>query len=270
VVRNFLTFSTHPVTISNGSGFVVEISNCDQTYGLAPPTSAGADDTRGADEFLGYWATECDRTPWPPGDETVVGAAKQQTGTDYIAAHKRQFPVVVAARVGRIWDVWRPQQSYDFNRFFENRKDITLGASGRREPGGRSADGGITFSPVLIAMVMHYPMLHRRSVAALVVLWRRRITIIPFVGHRRDHPHRRGQLRHHATGSGPTSNSPSSPGKPTRCGDGSGASGPPSAGPSPVIEATEPTRRHPPRPGWAPHRHPPAHRARAGDPTEPV
>jgi len=173
IVRNYLTFESRPVTLSNGSGFVIEISNCDQTYGLALPTDATGAPMAGesVDKNLGYWAPECDRTPWPPGDETVVGAAKQQTGTAYIAEHRDRFPVVVAARVGRIWDLWRPQQSYDFNRFFENRKDITLGSS----------EGiGLTFSPVLVAMVMYYPLLG----ASLVALWlmrRRHITIVPFV-----------------------------------------------------------------------------------------
>ncbi len=172
VVRNYFTFESHPITISNGSGFVVEISNCDQTYGLDAPTDPQGNPLPGEDpdKLLGYWASECDRTPWPAGDETVVAAAKQQTGTTYIADHTRRFPVVVAARVGRIWDIWRPQQSYDFNRFFENRKDISIGP----------ADNALTFSPVFVAMAMYYPMLIA-SVAALVVLWRRRITMIPFV-----------------------------------------------------------------------------------------
>jgi hypothetical protein len=172
VIRNYLTFESHPITISNGSGFVLEISNCDQTYGLAAPTDADGNVQPGQDAstFLGYWAPQCDRTPWPAGDETVVEAAKAQTGTEYIRAHESRFPVVVAARVGRIWDVWRPQQSYDFNRFFENRKDITIGGESR----------GVTFSPVYVAMVMYYPML-LASLVALVILWRRRVTIIPFV-----------------------------------------------------------------------------------------
>jgi hypothetical protein len=184
VARNYVTFESHPVTLSNGSGFVVEISNCDQTYGLAPPTDATGSPQPGesADKNLGYWAPECDRTPWPPGDETVVAAAKQKTGTDYIADHKRRFPVVVAARVGRIWDLWRPQQSYDFNRFFENRKDITVGAECLPAASPSCArDGlGVTFSPVLVAMVMYYPML-LGSIAGLAVLRHRRQTLVPFL-----------------------------------------------------------------------------------------
>jgi hypothetical protein len=184
VVRNYVTFESHPVTLSNGSGFVVEISNCDQTYGLAAPTDAAGNPQPGesADKNLGYWAPECDRTPWPPGDETVVAAAKQKTGTDYIADHKRRFPVVVAARVGRIWDLWRPQQSYDFNRFFENRKDISVGADclPAGSPSCTREGFGVTFSPVLVAMVMYYPMLVA-SIAGVVLLRRRAQTIAPFV-----------------------------------------------------------------------------------------
>ena len=160
VVRNYLTFESRPLTVSNGSGFVLEIANCDQTYGLAPPLDAAGNPEagKGADEFLGYWWAGCDRTAWPAGDETVVEAAKRQTATTYIGDHTSQLPKVVAARVGRMWDLWRPGQSYDFNVFFERR--------------------GAT--PTLAGMVMYYPLLIA-SLAGIAVLWRRRITIIPFV-----------------------------------------------------------------------------------------
>jgi hypothetical protein len=160
VVRNFLTFESRPLTVSNGSGFVLEIANCDQTYGLAPPLDAAGNPEPGkdADEFLGYWWQGCDRTPWPPGDETVVEAAKRETAMTYVGDHTSQLPKVVAARVGRMWDLWRPGQSYDFNVFFERRGDW----------------------PTIGGMAMYYPMLIA-SIAGVVVLWRRRITIIPFV-----------------------------------------------------------------------------------------
>lgn len=160
VVRNALTFESRPLTVSNGSGFVLEIANCDQTYGLAPPLDAEGNPEPGksADEFLGYWWQGCDRTPWPAGDETVVEAAKRQTAITYIGDHTGELPKVVAARVGRMWDLWRPGQSYDFNVFFERR--------------------GAT--PTLAGMVMYYPLLIA-SLAGVAVLWRRRITIIPFV-----------------------------------------------------------------------------------------
>jgi hypothetical protein len=160
VVRNYFTFSSHPVTLSNGSGFVVEISNCDQTYGLAAPTDGAGNPlpNESPDKLLGYWAVECDRTPWPAGDETVVAAAKGQAGVAYIDEHKKRFPLVVAARVGRIWDVWRPVQSYELNKFFERRGDLTT----------------------IAAMAMYYPL----ALAALGGLWvliKRRVTVVPFL-----------------------------------------------------------------------------------------
>lgn len=159
IVRNALTFDSHPLTVSNGSGFVLEIANCDQTYGLAPPTDAsGVPTGEDADKYLGYWNAACDRTPWPAGDETVVEAAKRRTGVDYLTSHKRQLPTVVAARVGRMWEVWRPWQSYEFNWFFENRGQL----------------------PTLAGMALYYPVLVL-GLGALVVLWRRKVTIIPFV-----------------------------------------------------------------------------------------
>lgn len=169
MIRNYLTFETHPITISNGSGFVVEISNCDQTYGLAAPTDGAGNPLpdEAADKLLGYWAQECDRTPWPAGDETVVAAAKQRAGVDYITEHKKRFPLVVAARIGRIWDVWRPAQSNQFNEFYERRNaSLTV--------------GGADLSWNAIGMVQYFVMLPL-ACGALVVLWRRKVTIIPFV-----------------------------------------------------------------------------------------
>src|SRR5690606_23555367 len=123
LVRNTATFSRHTPTISNGAGFVIEISSCDQTFGLAPLTDGAGNPQPGApaDAMLGYWAAECDRTPWVAGDETETGAAKLRTGLDYTADHAGRFPVVLAARVGRIWDVWRPGQSRDLNATLEGR-----------------------------------------------------------------------------------------------------------------------------------------------------
>jgi hypothetical protein len=157
VIRNLVTFQK-PTIMSSGAGFVLEISNCDQTYGLAAPTDANGNPIGDADTYLGYWAPQCDRTPWPAGDESVVEAAKRQTGVQYMEDHKAQLPKVLAARVGRIWDVWRPGQSYDFNVFFERRGE----------------------APTRWGMIQYYAMLPF-GLLGLVALWRRRVTIIPFV-----------------------------------------------------------------------------------------
>jgi hypothetical protein len=160
IVRNAAIFDRHPVAVSSGLGYVLEISNCDQTYGTAPPNGPDGRPVPGAsdDAFLGYWAVECDRTAWGSGDETMSSQAKQDTALAYVRGHAARFPVVVAARIGRIWDVWRPGQSRDLNVFFERRGN----------------------GPTLAAMAMYYP-LAVTGLAGLVVLWRRKETVIPYV-----------------------------------------------------------------------------------------
>jgi hypothetical protein len=160
IARNAVTFSRHPLTISNGTGYVIEISNCDQTYGYAPLSDLQGRPLPGepADAMLGYWAQECDRTPWVPGDETETGAAKLATGLDYITGHPARFPLVLAARVGRIWDVWRPAQSFDLNDYLEGRGTV----------------------PTALAMAMYYP-LALTAAAGLVLLRRRRRPLSPYL-----------------------------------------------------------------------------------------
>jgi hypothetical protein len=160
VVRNALTFSRHPLTVSNGTGYVVEMSNCDQTYGEVPPTDGQGHLLADAptDGLLGYWAVECDRTPWVAGDETETGAVKLQAGLDYISAHRGRFPVVLAARVGRLWDVWRPDQSRELNAYLEGRGPVVAVAG----------------------LAAWYP-LALLGVAGLVVLRRRRQPLTPYL-----------------------------------------------------------------------------------------
>jgi 4-amino-4-deoxy-L-arabinose transferase-like glycosyltransferase len=160
IARNTVTFSRHLPTISNGAGFVVEVSSCDQTFGYAPLTDLAGNPQPGSsnDDMLGYWASECDRTPWAPGDETETGAAKLRTGVDYTADRLDRFPVVLAARVGRIWDVWRPFQSRALNASLEGRGLV----------------------PSTLALAMYYP-LAIAGVGGLVLLRRRRQPLSPYL-----------------------------------------------------------------------------------------
>jgi Dolichyl-phosphate-mannose-protein mannosyltransferase len=168
VIRNLVQFD-QPVLLSDGAGYVVEIANCDETY---------------SGPHLGYWDLACDRdSSWivqpdlRPGmtDEEVEQArfdaglanarleaenekAKRQVGTDYIRAHRGRFPIVVAARIGRMWELYRPVQGVDLNTFFERR-------------GRASSEAALASYYVLLAL----------SILGLVVLRRRRITVVPFV-----------------------------------------------------------------------------------------
>jgi len=169
VVRNLTTWD-EPVLLTNGTGFVIEISNCDATY---------------SGRFLGYWSPECERPDsWPvmpeitegmtqeeidaawqaarvesARQEPVVEHMKREVGLQYMADHTSELPKVVAARIGRMWELWRPAQSVEFNDFFERR--------------------GYWSS---VAAILMYYVLLALSVYALVLLRRRRVTIIPFLG----------------------------------------------------------------------------------------
>ena len=54
-------------------------------------------------------------------DESVFEATERHQSFEYIRAHKKQFVVVVAARIGRIWDVFRPWQTARFDGLIEGR-----------------------------------------------------------------------------------------------------------------------------------------------------
>lgn len=138
VVRNLVTFDP-PVFLSSGLGFVLETANCDATY---------------EGRFLGYWAASCQRDDtWPvqpdlsPGmdpaeveaekqkarvlsarRESEVELLKRRAGVEYMREHIDRLPVVMAARIGRMWDLYRPFQGVEFNDFFERRGRLSSSA----------------------------------------------------------------------------------------------------------------------------------------------
>ena len=103
VGRNLRTF-TEPTVLSVGSGYVLELANCDETY---------------SGRLIGYWTYDCETALPPAGDESVVGSFKQSQATEYIGDHLGDQPRVIAARVGRTFGVFRPDQTIELDRFFE-------------------------------------------------------------------------------------------------------------------------------------------------------
>lgn len=140
VIRNLLSFD-EPVLLSSGSGYVLDIANCDTTY---------------SGEYLGYWHTDCGAPSWPTGDESVIEAELRADGIEYITGHISELPVVVLARVGRMWDVYRPFQGVELNTFFERRGEIAS----------------------WLGLLMYW-VLVPAAVYGLVLCRRRRVTIIP-------------------------------------------------------------------------------------------
>jgi len=102
-----LTRFNHPVTLSTGFGITLSNTNCDITY---------------YGDRLGYWSPDCipviERTKgWDQSDDEQF---LRETAMDYIRSHQRRYPVVVAARLGRMWNVYKPLQQVDLD-YYEGR-----------------------------------------------------------------------------------------------------------------------------------------------------
>ena len=177
IIRNTVEFKD-PATMATGSGRVLAYANCDATY---------------SGQFFGYWADECTLTEFPGDrelraardelavdpddperqaawdeavrhyvdtvDESVIDTAHREKARAYIEENWTELPRVIPARIGRMWDVYRPMQGLDFNVFFERR--------------------GLW--PSRLALASYYALLPL-AVYGLVVMRRRKQTIIPFLG----------------------------------------------------------------------------------------
>lgn len=106
MVRNARTFEDFVPLSTNGNELHV-YSNCDDTY---------------SGPLLGFWSYQCQVRLRdtngdgvadfdPPGDESQQKQYWQDVGFDYARAHLGEVPKVVAARVLRQWDLFRPLQN---------------------------------------------------------------------------------------------------------------------------------------------------------------
>ena len=100
VVRNLVTFQK-PTTLSTGDSGLLLGANCDATY-------------HGPE--LGYWSLGCSTAVPPSTDPSVLSARQDHAALTYMRDHLGRLPVVVAARVGRIWDLYEPFQTARFDR----------------------------------------------------------------------------------------------------------------------------------------------------------
>jgi hypothetical protein len=166
-VRNLTQFHD-PTFLATGNGVVLQVANCDGTY---------------SGQFLGYWDIKCligDAPPTTdqqkqilkgtsvpglaylhardPRDDSQLDTTARTKAFSYIGDHLSRVPVVVAARVGRIWGVFRPRQDVNFDIFFERRGKW----------------------PSWAGAYMYYALLPF-AVYALVVMRRRRVPISPMI-----------------------------------------------------------------------------------------
>jgi 4-amino-4-deoxy-L-arabinose transferase-like glycosyltransferase len=107
---NLIRFD-RPVLLTNSLGSVVAESSCDSTY---------------YGEFIGYQANCHPDFPLPAafgGEEDEREAALLDRADGYVADNAGRLPLVGAARVGRVWDVFNPRQNADLNASYEGRGD---------------------------------------------------------------------------------------------------------------------------------------------------
>jgi len=104
-VRNLARFE-EPVPLAYGAGYVMKIGNCDPTYG---------------GEMFGYWDIRCAYAGPLLPDKSVAEQRARAQAIDYISEHRDRVAAVVAARVGRIWHLYRVEQGISFDVFFERR-----------------------------------------------------------------------------------------------------------------------------------------------------
>jgi 4-amino-4-deoxy-L-arabinose transferase-like glycosyltransferase len=129
-----------PVFLSTNAGGTFADSYCDAVfYGPA----------------VGWWAQQCITDA--PGDESVRDRVSREQAFDYLSEHQSAMPRVVAVRVGRVWQVFRPVQTAQLDWF-----------EGRGKFAGLS--GLLTYLALL-------PL----AVAGLFVLHARRRPLLPFV-----------------------------------------------------------------------------------------
>jgi 4-amino-4-deoxy-L-arabinose transferase-like glycosyltransferase len=94
VGRNLATFKD-ATYISTGDGLALLGSNCPQTY-------SGPD--------IGIWSETCATALKGGGDESVKSSREQHVALEYVGHHLDRLPIVMLARVGREWDLYKPAQ----------------------------------------------------------------------------------------------------------------------------------------------------------------
>ncbi len=144
-----------PVLMTTGTGAVLSAASCDAGF---------------SGDFLGYQPPSCFEEylaqgyadAWPDPevlDEAQRDAVAREAALAYLSDHLDRLPVVVAARVGRMWDLYRPDQNTQLNWFVEGRDKW-------------ASEAGVRMYAVLVPV----------GLVGLVVLARRRVPLSPLVG----------------------------------------------------------------------------------------
>jgi 4-amino-4-deoxy-L-arabinose transferase-like glycosyltransferase len=143
VIRNLATFE-RPVFLSTGDGAVLHGANCAKTY---------------SGELLGFWDPFCGSADVSPDlEESVADARQRRLGIEYMTSHPGGLAKAAAARLGRVWSVYRPLQMADLAVLDGRPKSASV--------------AGVVFFYVLVPPAL---------IGALI-LRRRRVTLVPLLG----------------------------------------------------------------------------------------
>jgi 4-amino-4-deoxy-L-arabinose transferase-like glycosyltransferase len=143
-IRNLRTFEEFVPLSTNGNELIV-YANCDQAYN---------------GRLIGFWSFDCQeqhRAQFgePEGDESQKAAFWRGVGVDYARDHLGQVPKVVAIRVLRQWELFRPWQTVEFSTIENRDKDSAA-----------------------LGLGMYY-VLAAGAIAGAVMLRRRRVPLLP-------------------------------------------------------------------------------------------
>ena len=150
LIRN-LTMWEHPETLSTTGGLALAVSSCDTTY-YGP--------------LLGWWSPVCVKGHQPRRDPSAEDAYWRDRATSYVNDHLGRLPVVALARFGRMWELYHPGSPWGEPK--GNQKITFDIIEGRSKTAAR------------IALAQYY-LLMPLAIAGAVILWRRRMTIVPLV-----------------------------------------------------------------------------------------
>lgn len=104
-IRNLATFEKPFLIATNGEAIWAG-ANCDRTYYT---------------DQIGAWVLAC-YGPRPAGDESEQAVVYRHRGLRYLRHHEGRLPAVVAARLGRVWDVYQPWAQGTFFSGLEGRR----------------------------------------------------------------------------------------------------------------------------------------------------
>jgi 4-amino-4-deoxy-L-arabinose transferase-like glycosyltransferase len=142
-IYNASRFETR-VILSTNDGLAMVASNCDEAYSGG---SIGLTLLRSADCL----------PEAPKGDQSVVAAEYRKTAVRYMSDHASRVPIVVLARFGRDWSVFRPTDMLSWNVSEGRPRWVTS-----------------------LGLAFYYPLLLGAVVGA-GILWRRRQWVWPLL-----------------------------------------------------------------------------------------